>query len=90
MEVSIMTIVKKLLIVASMALGLQAINLSANGCSASGCQLITQSSQYKNNPNNNKTLRACPCSKNTRNQQRRVVKRVRIQTNACPCMKRSR
>lgn len=79
-----MTIVKKLLIVASMALGLQAINVSANTCQ------LTPGSQCQINQNNNKTLRACPCSKNTRNQRKRAIKQVRVRTNTCPCRKRFR
>jgi hypothetical protein len=78
-----MTIVKKLLIVASMALGLQAINVSANTCQ------LTPGSPCQSNRNNNKALRACPCSKNTRIQKRQV-KRTRVQRNVCPCMKRSK
>jgi len=79
-----MTISKKLLIVASMALGLQALNISAN------CLLIP-GSPCQINQNNNRTLNACPCSKNIRNQQRKpVIKRIRrVPTNTCPC-KRSR
>ncbi len=81
MEVSIMTISKKLLIVASMALGLQAINVAANSCQ------LTPGSQCQNNRKNSKASSACPCSKNTRLQK----KRVKAQTSVCrPCMKRSR